>query len=147
MTVWAGYDLSLSAAMAFVKSKPAVKSIKGPDSNAHSKNDQMASAEAIAKSPCPSQQITAKSNGKKKKAKGKQLRKGNIAQKTIWVCPSCKDRFDREKKCEDHIERCLFGLVKHTKPKMMYVRDRCDDMFETYEQCCANSSYKKGCGK
>lgn len=57
-------------------------------------------------------------------------KKLNIDSNTVWVCPSCNERFGKEKKCSQHIEKCLFGLVKHTKPKLMCVCGGCNGIYE-----------------
>mmetsp|Transcript_32928 Transcript_32928/g.60734 ORF Transcript_32928/g.60734 Transcript_32928/m.60734 type:complete len:104 (+) Transcript_32928:105-416(+) len=39
----------------------------------------------------------------------------------LWMCPTCEEMFVEKKHCAQHIERCSFGLVKQTRPKMVDV--------------------------
>mmetsp|Transcript_8856 Transcript_8856/g.19868 ORF Transcript_8856/g.19868 Transcript_8856/m.19868 type:complete len:2027 (-) Transcript_8856:217-6297(-) len=69
-------------------------------------------------------------------------KKGNVASKMMWMCPSCKEIFPEKKKCDKHIKLCSFGLVKQTNPKKVSVCNGCNEMFETSNKFRA---HKKGC--
>ena len=61
-----------------------------------------------------------------------------------YMCPSCKEKFEKKKKCKEHIAKCNFGLVGHLSPMKFHVCSGCEALFETANSC---RDHCKGCWK
>jgi len=145
MYCWDGHDISLNEATS--STRPKSNNITN---NRHTKNSTERSSESasikmkargIKEHPRPSQLTTSKSKNISRKHATKknptvallapsnedggttknpsQCEEVNIPP--LWMCPTCEEMFVEKKHCAQHIERCSFGLVKQTRPKMVDV--------------------------
>ena len=52
-----------------------------------------------------------------------------------WMCQGCNETFTKRNKCDKHMEQCCFGLVKDSKPKIIYECKGCNKTFAKMKKC------------